>query len=410
MIKRLKTKFVALSMTALFLLLAVIIGGMNILNYSAIVEEADGILEILSQNKGTFPGITPGTRPADRPGFSPELPYESRFFTVAYSRAGNVLSVDTSRITAIDQSTALVMAGESLSKSSTKGFIGQYRYCISQDMDILRVTFLDCGRRLDAFYSFCTGSILMSLLGYILVFIVIFILSGRIIRPIAESYEKQRQFITDAGHEIKTPLTVINANADILEMELGSENESLTDIKAQTARLRTLTEQLVQLSRMEEMEDNLATIAFPLSEVAAEELRHFYPLAVRDGKVLTCRLEPMISLNGNANAIRQLISILMDNAIKYTEPGGSIVVTLARQGHSIVLSVSNTTAYPVDPLQLHHVFDRFYRTDSSRNSETGGHGIGLSIARAIVTAHGGKIKATTSDGKSFTVTVWFSKQ
>ncbi len=410
MIKRLKIRFVTLSMTALFLLLAVIIGGMNILNYSAIVEEADDILNILSQNKGTFPGITPDIRPIDRPGFSPELPYESRFFTVAYSKAGNVVSVDTSRIAAIDQSTAMMMAENALSDSKTRDFIGQYRYCISQDMDIIRVTFLDCGNRLDAFYRFCTSSIVMSLLGYILVFIVIFILSGRIIRPIAESYEKQRQFITDAGHEIKTPLTIINANADILEMELGRENESLTDIKAQTARLRTLTEQLVQLSRMEEMEDTLATIAFPLSEVAAEELRHFHPLAVKDNKTLTCRIEPMITLNGNANAIRQLISILMENAMKYTEPGDSIAVTLAKQGHSIALLVSNTTAFPVDPLELHHVFDRFYRTDSSRNSETGGHGIGLSIAKAIVTAHGGKIKAATADGKSFTVTVWFPKQ
>lgn len=249
-----------------------------------------------------------------------------------------------------------------------------------------------------------TKSCNTSVIGYAVVFVVIFILAGKIIKPIAESYEKQKRFITDAGHEIKTPLTIINANADMLEMEFDEPNESLIDIKEQTKRLKALTEELVMLSRMEETEQNIPKIEFPISEVVAETANYFKPLAENENKEFICNIEPMLTLNGNDKAIRQLVSIFLDNALKYSETHGTVSITLARQNRFIVLSVYNTVTGNVDPEQLKYVFDRFYRTDSSRNSETGGHGIGLSIAKAIVTAHGGKIKATTNDGKSFIVT------
>ncbi len=399
MIGKLKRKFILLSMTALFVLLAVIIGGMNLINYNQVVREADSVLELLAQNKGAFPG-----RPGDKlpPGFSPELPFEARYFTVTYMAEG--IKVDVSRIAAVDQAAAVRMAE---TVTGEKGFLGQYRYLVSRDIAGRRVTFLDWGRKLDAFYSFCTTSVLIALLGYGVVFLAIFILSGRIIKPISESYEKQKRFITDAGHELKTPLTIINANADILEMELGEDNESIADIKSQTRRLKILTEQLVALSRMEEGESPAVAIAFPLSEVVAEEVRPFACVADREEKRLACQIEPLLTVKGEDKAIRQLVCILMDNAIKYTPAGGKIAVILAKQGHSAVLTVENTTAIPVAEAQLAYVFDRFYRTDGSRNSQTGGHGIGLSIAKAIVTAHGGKIKAATKDGSAFVVTATF---
>ena len=190
-------------------------------------------------------------------------------------------------------------------------------------------------------------------------------------------------------------------------MELGEDNESLADIKGQANRLRTLTEDLVMLSRMEEAEDHLSKIAFPISEVVSEAAGAFRGVAASEEKELICSIEPMLTFHGNDNAIRQLVSIFLDNALKYSPAGGKIELTMAKQGRMMRLSVSNTTDLEMQPEQLDLVFDRFYRTDSSRNSETGGHGIGLSVAKAIVTAHGGKISAASDSGKTFTVTAAF---
>ncbi len=401
--KQLKRKFILLTMTALFVLLSVIVTGMNLINYRSIVEEADGVLSILTNNQGHFPGMGPGDKlpPQLPPEMSPEIPYESRFFTVTFNAAGEVIHVDVNKIAAIDAERAIFMARQ---VKERQGFVGSYRYAISWQGDAQQVTFLDCGRKLAAFRSFCITSILMSLLGFWAVFVVVFILAGKIIRPIAESYEKQKRFITDAGHEIKTPLTIINANADILEMELGPENESLTDIKAQTRRLKNLTEDLVMLSRMEEAEHTAPKIDFPISEVVEEAVHDFHKLFPTENKVLLCQIEPLLTLRGDAKAIRQLVSILLENALKYSPEGAVATLTLAKQGRNLQLTVSNPTENAVDPEQLKFVFDRFYRTDASRSSETGGHGIGLSIAKAIVTSHGGKIKASAPNQASFTIT------
>ncbi len=408
MIGKLKLKFILLSMTALLVLLTVIVAGMNIINYNSVVDEADAVLSVLSQNRGNFPDFEPdvGSRPNDNlpPHLSPETPYESRYFSVSYNEMGDIVNVDVSKISAVDQENAVAFAS---GVDDEKGFIEEYRYMASVDRGGTRITFLDCGRRLQAFNKFLVSSIIMSGVGYAAVFVVIFILSGKIIKPIAESYEKQKRFITDAGHEIKTPLTIINANADILEMEFDGPNESLADIKEQTKRLKTLTEELVMLSRMEEADRQMPKIEFPISEVVAESACSFKNLASNDGKEFICSIEPMLTLNGNDKEIRRLVSILLDNAFKYSNDGGTVSLKLAKQNRSVILSVYNTVDSDINPEQLKYVFDRFYRADTSRNSEIGGHGIGLSIAKAIVTSHDGKIKAAANGGKEFVITAAF---
>ena len=231
-----------------------------------------------------------------------------------------------------------------------------------------------------------------------------FILSGRIIRPIAESYAKQRQFITDAGHEIKTPLTVIAANVDLLASEIG-ENECLDDISEQTRRLRSLTDELVTLSRMEESERVGTRVEFPISELVTEAASPFRSVAAGQGKELRLDIQPMLTLCGDGEEVRRLVGILLENALKYSPEGSTVSLGLARQGRQAVLTVENRSVLPIDRSQLDRVFDRFYRTDASRNSETGGHGIGLSIAKAIAVLHGGRIRASSEDGSSFRVTV-----
>lgn len=407
MIRKLKTKFIILSMTALFVLLAVIVAGMNIINYNSIIEEADSILSFLSQNKGAFPEMGGKHIKKLPPNLSPETPYESRYFSVFYNEMNTVVNVDVSKITSVDKSTAVKYANDILCAKTNHGFTDEYRYTVNQDYNGTRITFLDCGRKLGSFHNFLISSIAMSMSGYTVVFFIIFIISGKIIKPIAESYEKQKRFITDASHEIKTPLTIISANADLLEMELGEDNESLADIKEQTKQLRSLTEDLVLLTRMEEAENNMPKIDFPISEVVLETANTFRALAISQKKNFICNIEPMLTLNGNDKAIRRLVSILLDNALKYSPSESTVEISLEKKNRTIFLSVFNTTETEVNSEKLQYVFDRFYRIEESRNSETGGHGIGLSVAKAIVTAHNGKISASTKDGKTFLITAIF---
>ena len=395
MIKKLQRRFILLSMSAFLIVLAVIITAINIVNYNAVIQEADMLLSIMGENKGSFPMEPDKFGTMLPPGMSPEIPYESRYFSVvADNETNQILFVETSQIISVNKDSAISYAEYALSKNKTEGFIESFRYQIQKDNFFTRITFLDCGRKLDAYRSFLFASIAISLFGYLVVFALISFFSNRIIRPISESYEKQKRFITDASHEIKTPLTIIGADTDVLEMELG-ENEWLSDIKKQITQLTALTNDLVFLSRMEESENALPLIDFPFSEVATEVAFSFQTLAQKQEKDLQCYIPPMLTFNGDEKSIRQLISILLDNAIKYSPVGEQISLFIEEQNNCITIAVTNTTRQNIEKEQLKLLFDRFYRTDASRNSKTGGHGVGLSIAKAIVEAHNGKISASS---------------
>lgn len=409
MIKKLQRKFILLSMSALLFVLTVIIASINIVNFKAVTQEADQLLSIITENKGEFPLEPDQFGHRLPPGMSPEIPYESRYFSVVLNnKTSQVLFVETSRIISVDTQAAIVYANTALNKNHETGFLQNFRYQIYTDTEFTRITFLDCGRKLDAFYSFLFASITISLLGFFVVFAFITFFSNRIIRPISESYEKQKRFITDASHEIKTPLTIISADTDVLEMELG-ENEWLADIKKQITQLTELTNDLVFLSRMEENENTLPMIDFPFSEVVMEIVTSFQGLANKQEKEIECIIPPMLTLCGNEKSIRQLISILLDNAVKYSPLQGKISLAVEEQNKFIQLSVTNTTTQAIASEQLKLLFDRFYRVDASRNSKTGGHGVGLSIAKAIVEAHHGKIHASTPTENTLQITVRLPK-
>ena len=178
----------------------------------------------------------------------------------------------------------------------------------------------------------------------------------------------------------------------------------MEDIKKQIFRLRDLTEDLIFLSKMEENNRKAERMEFPISEVAAETARSFQALAKLQGKTFESSIEPLLSYTGEMKSIQRLFSILLDNALKYSPEGGKITFRLEKRGRNLWVTVSNT-AEPMSKEQISHLFDRFYRVDASRNSGTGGHGIGLSIGRAIVNAHKGKISALSPDGKSLTIQV-----
>lgn len=413
MIKKLRIKLVAVSMLSLTLVLFVILGGINLMSYQKIVTDAQTILSILASNNGAFPvkeqpsGTQPGTAGGggDFKGrdLSPEAPYESRYFSVLLDSSGQVVHTDLGKIAAVDADTASAYAVDIWSSGKTAGFWSDYRYMLSEEDGQTRIIFLDCGRSLSSFRTTLLSSAAIAALGLTAVLVLLLILSKRIIKPVSESYEKQKRFITDAGHEIKTPLTIISADTDLAEMECG-ESEWLSDIKRQTQRLTGLTNDLIYLSQMEEEQPKFQTIEFPLSDIVEEMAQSFLAPAKTQGKHFTIKIQPFISFTGDEKGLRQLTSILLENALKYTPEGGNISVLLEKQGHTVRLAVSNTIAQPIEAEKLSLFFDRFYRADPSRNSQTGGYGLGLSIAQSIVFAHKGKIRAESPDGQALIVT------
>ena len=203
---------------------------------------------------------------------------------------------------------------------------------------------------------------------------------------------------------MKTPLAIIQADAEVLEMDHG-ESEWLRDIQMQTERMAALTNDLILLARMEEEKKEFVT-EIQISDMAEQALAAFQAPAKLQKKYLEGEIEPSLQMKGEEKAIERLFSILLDNAVKYSEEGGNIFLRLKKQKSKICLSVYNKTDQ-IGKEQLEHLFDRFYRTDQSRNSETGGYGLGLSIAAATVSAHRGKISAFTEDGRSLWITVTF---
>ena len=231
----------------------------------------------------------------------------------------------------------------------------------------------------------CTVALLISSA----IFLLVCFFSKRAVRSIAVSIEKQRQFITDAGHELKTPLTIISANCEILELNQG-ENEWLDGIEKQVSRLRKLVNNLVTLSRLDEERPAGPKVRFSLSDAVYDTAMTFSATAERSGKHLRVTVEPDVFIAGDEGAVRQLASILLDNAVKYTDQGGEIAVSLIG-GRRPVLSVENDYS-AVNELALSRLFDRFYRADPARTGD-GSHGLGLSIARSIAETHRASIRA-----------------
>lgn len=400
MIKNLRKKFIAITMCSVAAVLIIIIGSINIVNYCNVIENAEIRISLLEENGGTFPEQEKFGREQKPPekNLSPEAPFDTRYFTVTLDDNGNYVSCNTGRIAAVSSDTAVEYAEAQYNKTRQSGFNGIYRFsAINTEQGIMYI-FLDCSRELSTFYSFLAASISASLAGLLLVFILVLFFSKLAVKPVAESYEKQKRFITDAGHELKTPLTVIDAAAEVLEMESG-ENEWISSIKNQVKKLSGLTERLVFLSRMNEEDTAIQVSEFCLSDAIDETANSFHAIAAARNKKMITDIEQNIMLKGNEDNIKQLISILLDNAMKYSDSNGTINLSLKRSVKGKEIIVKNTVS-GIKPGNHDILFERFYRPDESRNSEMGGYGIGLSVAKAIVAAHKGKITAKSDDGKS----------
>ncbi|MBR4668678.1 MAG: HAMP domain-containing histidine kinase [Butyrivibrio sp.] len=437
MVKKLRRKFVITATLSLLAILVVMIAVINLSNVFGIMREVDGLLDILTVNDGHFPGQlgifdlpedfqerqNPNGRVPIENRFDPnnpftfgrlnntrsaEMPYQSRYFVVYIDSTGNVAATDMSHVAAITESDAINYATQVAQSKKDKGTLHSYRYQkVSKDNGALLIVFLDMSSSLINIFKLLLRSLLVGAFALIAMFILVFMFSSRAVAPVVESLEKQKRFITDAGHELKTPLAVISANIDVLELETG-KSEWTTSIRNQIKRMNSLVKNLLTLSRMDEERMHVVFSDFNLSETVKETATSFQTVAEAKNKKFQIDIEDGIHLTGDKNSLNQLTSLLLDNAIKYSSENGSIHLMLSK-GKNILLEVSNTCDSIPDG-NLDRLFDRFYRADSSRSRDTGGYGIGLSVARAIATSHGGTIEATRDGDKLIRFVVTLPKQ
>ena len=228
-----------------------------------------------------------------------------------------------------------------------------------------------------------------------LVYLIVVLCSRRAIEPVVQANRKQKQFITDASHELKTPITVIATSLKLLEMDVGQQ-KWIDKARAQTEKLRELVASLVTLSRMDEEDSPLHPQDFPISDAVRETAESFADFAESKGHVLQLDIAPGLTYCGDEYAVRQLVSILLDNAARYAAPGAPILLSLQKARRGVVLRERNDCE-GLDPAVLDRLFDRFYRPDEARSAAGGGFGIGLSIARSIAEGHRGSIRAKSAD-------------
>lgn len=419
MIKRLQKKFVIISMISVIAVLTVIMTLINVMNYKKIADDVDVILEMLSENNGKFPKpdmLPDGTGDNNRfdegadkkldfkdRKMSAETPYETRYFSALTGSDGVIKWTNTGNIAAVDDKTAQNYILKAVNSKKTKGYIECYRYLVSEEDGESLIIFVDCSKQLSTAGTFLKASILISIIGSAAVFVLLVCLSRIVMKPIAESYSKQKRFITDSSHEIKTPLAVISANTEVIEL-MNGESEWTESIRKQVDRLTSLTKNLTALARMDEDGIKVERAQFNMSDAVVDVVTGFKVLAEQRNITMTVEIEDGLLYNGEEKSIRQLVNILMDNAVKYSN--GIIKVSLKKSKNRIKFSVYNT-ASNIDTGSLNHYFDRFYRADASRSKDIEGFGIGLSIAKSIVELHGGSISAVSEDGASITITAAF---
>ena len=392
MLKKMRWRFIGAAMAAFTAVVLTLLCFVNLWNYHSVTNQQDEALTRLmeiedqqmpfSSRRGALPFD-------DWSHFSPEVQYSLRFFSVHYDTEGSVLRVNQDYIASISEGDAEHYADAALENGKVRGYESGYRYLVSTTEDETVVLFLNSEREIQTMRSLLWITLAIAAVCLVVVFGLVVLFSRRAITPYLKNMEAQKQFITNASHELKTPLTAISTSADVLAMEHDGD-EWVHNIQVQSGRLSKLITSLVALSRLDEENPFPVRTEFSLSDALWEISEPFGSLAQAKGKAYTQDIADGLTVTGDRTAIQQMFSILLDNALKYSPDGGSISLTTQRSGKRAEVTVSNTvdTAQSIDTTRL---FDRFYRADESHSGAVSGTGIGLSIVKATVEAHGGTI-------------------
>lgn len=322
-----------------------------------------------------------------------------RIFSVLYDSAGEVKAISTNNNPNLSEDDLLALADTILKRQKNKGKIAGYLYLYIPSKEGSSVYFLDYEPEREMSMQLWRVCLWVGLAGMLIILIPVIFLSRWIAKPVQLAFDRQKQFITDASHELKTPLTIITTNAEVLENTLP-DNKWLNYILEQSTRMKILINSLLNLARLDSGTEKNTFQNFDLSKTVRKAALSFESLAYEHEKKYDWDIADGLSLYGNKENIEQLVTILLDNAFKYSDAKGIVTISLTRSADKKLLFIHNT-GNGIEKENLKHIFERFYRIDSSRNRQSGGYGLGLSIAESIVKNHRGQI-SVKSDGKSYT--------
>ena len=404
MIRTLKRRFISFTMLAVTGLLVFIVLAINGLNWVMLEHQSDLALSILVDANGAFHKMDFDRPPPFVPPLDMDRMRSSRFFIVQSDANGNILDINTDQISSIDQDTARAYALAAWESGKQSGRMDGYKFAVKPLGPNQLTFFMDISEQRESFCMvFFVSGLIAALCWLILLGVVIF-LSGKVIRPVLAGMEKQKQFITNAGHEMKTPLAIIQSNNDTMALIHG-ENKYNVHIRNQTKRLNMLMSNLLTLAKLDE------TVALPtetveVSRLANELLSAYQDAALAHQLSFSVQIVPDVVVQTNKESVRQLLTALLDNAVKYTPEGGTIRFALKRHGRHVQIVEENTCS-PIHEADPERLFERFYRGDSARTQDRDSFGIGLSAARAICENFDGTLKAEypADDRIRFTATL-----
>lgn len=418
----LRRKFMIVAIAALVAALLLIFAALNIWNHMLATERVDSVISVLYENDGVFPEEWKLKDPRYKRGTfeaTSETPFETRYLAATFDTTRSLTSLDATHVAELDEQEAAEVIEHMLDGVANAGYYNRYRFRVFTEQDGSgMIIAVDCFQQLQSSHTLLLISAAIMGATVTITGLLIVPLSKRFVDPYVRNLERQKRFVTDASHELKTPIAIISANTDLIEAT-GGESSWTRSTRAQTARLNKLTGELIELARTDEPIERALREDVDLASIVRREVEDFLPLAEASGKTLACTIdtfegaaarasvadglegisarevgkaEPRIIVSGSPEELDRLVSVLVDNAVKYCDDNGSIRVHLEQRKREIVLTVTNPCA-SLTTQDTRRMFDRFYRADASRSRSTGGNGIGLSIAQGIVSRHEGSIRA-----------------
>lgn len=405
MIKKLQKKFVLINMSLVTAVLIGVVAVSCISGYQNSVAESKRALERAWASPPKF-------ELSDRWFKPPEGNFSwSPVFGVTLDQSGEIVSVTSNNVDVSDELVQQAVA-LALAQGNREGVISDMllRYRIDLTPEGTRLAFVDRTRELQSLLKLLLTSLAALLGGFAAFLAVSFYLSRWALRPVEQAWEQQRQFVADASHELKTPLTVILANIGILLSHqndtIAQQHKWIENTQTEAQRMKKLVDDLLFLAKSDAVSTPVPHIRLDFSDLVWSSVLPFESIAFEQGVKLDSDIAPDVTVQGDMGQLRQVVAILLDNACKYAGEKGKVFVQLEAAQDKIRLRVNNT-GEPILPDKLKHVFERFYRADASRAREKGGYGLGLAIAQSIVTAHKGSITAQSDakNGTTFIVTL-----
>ena len=447
MIRKLRRRFVGITLLALTLAMVLVVGIINLSNWFSVRQELLNTVALIAETESSGaagPDVlpkedaaavsedaeTPPPFPKDQNGagasgrlrgqhfdrgwarqqlqdsrHARNMVSESLWFSVVSDASGSLALLDSRRITELSEETCLSLASRALASGKASGFIDDYAFQTLVSSDQSLVVLMNCETRFAAVRTLLLISGLACIVGILLAFVVSMLASGYAIQPTLRNIEQQKRFITDASHELKTPLTVISTNMQLLALETP-DNPWVESTRKQTASLRRLVDELVYLSRLEEDHPSLVFEPLRIASLIREVTEPYEAMAEFNGSEFSVNADDSLWISGDAPSVTRMLSTLCDNAAKYAVPDKPVRVSAEAAGRQVRIRISNGVPVPLTPKQCSHLFDRFYRADPSRSKgKKAGFGIGLSIAAAVAEKHGGSASAEMESDSRLALTV-----